>query len=342
MKKNFLRITAIMVMVVATFFGCAKIKICKSKNVLPDMSAQKELDAAKEAIEKAQNEGKDKRCPEAFKEVMDLWEKAVNLANAQNINAALDEARSAKEKAEMLCPDSDGDGVADEVDKCADTPKYVKVDERGCPVDSDGDGVPDFKDKCPNTPARAKVDPSGCPEDSDRDGVPDFKDRCPHTPAGVKVDDRGCPLDTDGDGVSDYMDKCPGTLKNQKVNAQGCWVCESLLNFDLKSAVNFDFDKFTVKTDYYERLGKVVDCLNLQPSMKIEIIGHTCSIGPKEYNQMLSEKRARAVMKYFLEKGVAKERLSTNGLGLTRPIASNETKEGRRKNRRVELNLLFQ
>jgi OOP family OmpA-OmpF porin len=59
--------------------------------------------------------------------------------------------------------DSDGDGVPDNLDKCPNTPKGVKVDARGCPLDSDGDGVPDHLDKCPNTPRGTKVDATGCP-----------------------------------------------------------------------------------------------------------------------------------------------------------------------------------
>ena len=59
--------------------------------------------------------------------------------------------------------DSDGDGVPDNLDKCPDTPKGVKVDKDGCPLDSDGDGVPDYLDKCPDTPKGVKVDKDGCP-----------------------------------------------------------------------------------------------------------------------------------------------------------------------------------
>ena len=59
--------------------------------------------------------------------------------------------------------DADGDGVADALDKCPETPKGVAVDATGCPVDSDGDGVPDYLDKCPGTPTGVAVDTTGCP-----------------------------------------------------------------------------------------------------------------------------------------------------------------------------------
>ena len=101
--------------------------------------------------------------------------------------------------------DTDGDGVADDTDKCPGTPAGTAVDSSGCPLpqDDDGDGVTNDIDKCPGTPAGAKVDASGCELDSDGDGVGDSRDQCPNTPAGAKVDDKGCELDGDGDGIVD-------------------------------------------------------------------------------------------------------------------------------------------
>jgi|GEM_PF-6188269 len=122
------------------------------------------------------------------------------------------------------CPkDSDADGVPDGVDKCAGTPKGWKVDATGCPADTDGDGVADAEDKCPGTPKDVKVNTSGCPvEDADGDGVWDGADRCPETPKGAKVDPVGCPMDADHDGVWDGLDQCPGTPAGTKVEANGC------------------------------------------------------------------------------------------------------------------------
>ncbi len=136
------------------------------------------------------------------------------------------------------------------------------------------------------------------------------------------------PSDSDGDGVYDDKDKCPGTPVGAEVDERGCWVIRNVM---------FDFDKYNIKEEYYPRLNKVVEVLKNNPTVKIEIEGHTDSIGSAKYNQTLSERRAQAVKNYSVNKGIAADRLKTAGYGLTRPIASNDTKEGRVKNRRVEL-----
>jgi len=230
-------------------------------------------------------------------------------------------------------PDTDGDGVPDSADKCPGTPAGVKVDSSGCPLDSDGDGVPDYQDKCPNTPAGVKVDSSGCPLDSDGDGVPDYQDKCPNTPAGVKVDSSGCPLDSDGDGVPDYKDQCPGTPPGVKVNQLGCPEREPII---LKG-VNFAFDSAELTPESHTILDGVAGILTKHPDLKVTIAGHTDSIGTAAYNKKLSQRRAESVMNYLISRGVNPANLTAVGFGEERPIASNDTAEGRAKNRRVEL-----
>jgi outer membrane protein OmpA-like peptidoglycan-associated protein len=119
-------------------------------------------------------------------------------------------------------PDSDGDGILNNRDRCPDTPAGAQVDGRGCPRDSDGDGVPDGVDRCAATVAGASVDASGCTHDTDGDNIPDGLDRCPATPAGVLVDPRGCPKDSDGDAIPDGLDRCSDTPRGATVDALGC------------------------------------------------------------------------------------------------------------------------
>ena len=228
--------------------------------------------------------------------------------------------------------DADGDGVADPLDKCPDTPKGTKVDAEGCALDSDGDGVTDDKDKCPDTPKGTKVNADGCPLDSDGDGVIDAKDKCPGTPAGAKVDANGCALDSDADGVADYADKCPGTPKGAKVDAKGCASQIVLQN------VNFKLNSNELTPESKAVLDKVAASLKSRSDIKgVQVIGHTDSTGAASYNQMLSEKRAKAVADYLVSQGVDSGSLSSKGMGESQPIADNGTAEGRAKNRRVEL-----
>jgi OOP family OmpA-OmpF porin len=224
--------------------------------------------------------------------------------------------------------DSDGDGVYDDADKCPGTPRGTKVDKQGCPIDSDGDGVYDNQDKCPGTPRGTKVDRQGCPLDSDGDGIYDNQDQCPGTPRGTKVDAKGCPIDSDGDGVNNDIDKCPNTPRGASVDKRGCWVLKG---------VTFDTAKANIDAGDAAILDAVVNILAQNSSVNIEIQGYTDNKGSADYNQKLSEKRAQAVMDYFISKGIDKGRLTAKGFGISNPAASNDTPEGRAENRRVEL-----
>ncbi|MDD5722917.1 MAG: OmpA family protein [Syntrophales bacterium] len=208
------------------------------------------------------------------------------------------------------------------------TPSGVKVDELGCPLDSDGDGVPDHLDKCPGTPEGVKVDSRGCPLDSDGDGVPDYLDKCLETPEGVEVDCKGCPLDSDSDGVSDSFDKCPGTPLGALIDEDGCWTIGEPL---------FDFDKSDIKTEYHPILDQVIIVFERNPSLRAEVRGYTDNFGAQAYNQILSNRRAEAVVSYLVQGGVDRNRLYPVGYGFSTPRASNESAEGRALNRRVEI-----
>ena len=197
------------------------------------------------------------------------------------------------------------------------------------PLDSDGDGVVDDVDKCPNTPRGMEVDAQGCPLDSDGDGVINDADKCPNTPPGVAVDGSGCPPDSDGDGVPDYLDQCPSTPVGATVNEVGCW--------SLKATMLFDTNSSYIKIEANPLLDEVVTILEKNPQLKVEIQGYADNTGTPEYNQWLSERRAKRVMDYLVTKGIDSARLEAKGYGSTNPVASNATEAGRAQNRRVEL-----
>jgi outer membrane protein OmpA-like peptidoglycan-associated protein len=104
--------------------------------------------------------------------------------------------------------------------------------------------------------------------------------------------------------------------------------------------VFFDFDKNELKQESFVELDKLADLLKKNPTVKIEISGHTDNKGDKKYNLTLSQKRAESVVNYLVQKGIAAARLVAKGYGDTMPIAPNDTEENKAKNRRTEVKVL--
>jgi outer membrane protein OmpA-like peptidoglycan-associated protein len=98
----------------------------------------------------------------------------------------------------------------------------------------------------------------------------------------------------------------------------------------------FDFDSSVIKKESFQTLDELVDLMYTWPKLKFDIHGHTDNKGTQEYNQILSDKRAKAVYDALISRGVDERRLRFRGFGFSKPIASNETEEGRAKNRRTE------
>ena len=102
------------------------------------------------------------------------------------------------------------------------------------------------------------------------------------------------------------------------------------------NAIRFQFDSAQIQDQYTPVLDAGIAELQQYPDRMVTITGHTCAMGPEQYNQGLSERRAAAVMQYLVDHGIAADRLQTQGAGETQPIADNTTLDGRRMNRRVE------
>jgi outer membrane protein OmpA-like peptidoglycan-associated protein len=102
----------------------------------------------------------------------------------------------------------------------------------------------------------------------------------------------------------------------------------------------FDFDKSLLKPESAPELDRLVNMLKEQTSMKIEISGHTDDLGTEQYNLALSERRAKNVIAYLVRSGIDQKRISVQYFGESKPVDSNETEEGRQKNRRVEFKIL--
>lgn len=102
----------------------------------------------------------------------------------------------------------------------------------------------------------------------------------------------------------------------------------------------FDFDKDVLKTSSYSELNRILELMQTGKINKIQISGHTDSTGDDVYNQSLSERRAKSVFVYFRQKGIAAERMQAIGFGENKPVASNDTIENKKKNRRVEFKVI--
>jgi outer membrane protein OmpA-like peptidoglycan-associated protein len=109
--------------------------------------------------------------------------------------------------------------------------------------------------------------------------------------------------------------------------------------FNLEN-VHFDIAKATLKPESYKALNELVELLKAKPSMTIEIAGHTDSDGDDDTNMKLSQERAASVVKYLISKGISSTRLTAKGYGETQPVASNDSEEGKKKNRRTEVRII--
>lgn len=260
------------------------------------------------------------------------------------------------------CPDTDRDGIVDMQDSCVTDSGLVEFN--GCP-DRDGDKVIDKKDDCPVTPGLAEF--AGCP-DRDKDGVPDREDLCPDVPGDVRhfgcpdtdgdgvydnedrciqvkgpKENMGCPYaDADGDGVFDKDDECPkvfGAVENK-----GCPKLEKKEIETLKYAfenLEFETGKDIIRSSSFPSLNALAALLVSKPNYGLRIEGHTDNVGSDEKNLILSQKRATAVRNYLVKRGVQGVNLEAFGYGESIPVADNDTPEGRQKNRRVEMKIIF-
>ncbi len=120
----------------------------------------------------------------------------------------------------------------------------------------------------------------------------------------------------------------PAPVVLKGVNEQGVWVVDETF---------FDFDKSVVKPEAFDYLNQVVEELKTYPRIKVNIQGHTDSIGTKTYNDALSIRRAQAVKTYLTNRGISGDRLTLEGFGFSKPAATNKTAKGRALNRRVEI-----
>lgn len=188
-------------------------------------------------------------------------------------------------------------------------------------------------------PVEATYEPAEppAPMDADGDGVPDESDQCSGTGAGVEVDATGCPLDADMDGVTDDIDECLDTEPDAVVDETGCvGVSETVTVETIELNIQFPSGSTNIPAEYRDQLQEVAAFLSKYDDVTINIEGHTDSQGSAAFNKKLSQQRADSVRDALIAyHGVDADRVTATGYGEEQPIASNETAEGRKQNRRV-------
>ena len=249
------------------------------------------------------------------------------------------------------CPDRDHDKIIDPEDACPDVagPPNSDPTKHGCPPpnDRDGDGIIDDEDACPDVPGVRSDDPekNGCPPDRDGDGIIDDEDACPDVP-GVRSRDpekNGCPPDRDGDGIIDDEDACPDVPgpRNEDPKKNGCPLAvveEGQIK--IMERIEFEFDSAKLVPSSTPVLEAVLKILDEHPEITDVLVeGHTDNVGKPKYNKKLSDKRAASVATWLTDHGISADRMRSAGIGMDRPIASNDDEVGRQTNRRVEFHI---
>jgi outer membrane protein OmpA-like peptidoglycan-associated protein len=254
------------------------------------------------------------------------------------------------------CPDTDNDAdkILDATDKCPLSPEDYDgfEDTDGCPeLDNDQDGIPDKKDNCPLKAENVNgyEDTDGCPEpDADNDGILDDKDTCPKRPEDKDgfEDDDGCPdPDNDQDGIPDEDDVCPKQAENFNGyrDKDGCpdkvLAVRTRGEIRITEEIHFDHGQVVPKRRSRKVLKAVLAVIRANPKIRVNVVGHTDSLGGADFNHYLSKARSQAIRDYLVRHSNPKEKLAERlfvlGRGKAEPKSSNRFKEGRASNRRV-------
>jgi OOP family OmpA-OmpF porin len=217
--------------------------------------------------------------------------------------------------------DTDGDGVADYLDKDNNTPAGVKVYADGTAVDTDGDGVADYLDQERVSPCK-EVDANGVSKDGDTDGVADCNDIEPNTKAGAQVDSKGKAIASGPIGISPVV-----------TNTDGGETVTSGVISGLPS-VFFPSNSSSVSYKNYNSLTQVAQFMKANPGAKLIVVGNSDKSGSASYNKVLGERRAKSVVDYFVTRnGIDASRFTVQSKGSEDPIS---TRRNSGQDRRVD------
>lgn len=225
---------------------------------------------------------------------------------------------------------------------------------KDCSVDSDHDGVPDTRDQCPDTPAGSTVDDKGCVVEG---GAAPAAEAAPAEPAAAMPEAAPAAEAPAAEAPAPALAEpapaaapdavlgpappvaggCAGAAEGVAVDANGCAVTQTFV----LQPIHFDTESALLTPLARTLLDGIAQTLLAQTDIRVEIGGHTDTQGPREYNEILSKLRAVTVMRYLADKGVAEDRMTVKGYGLSQPVAPNTTERGRAQNRRVEFRIML-
>jgi len=291
--------------------GCAGLQYAPKRGV---MYYHKELPAADRAVEAARSAGKDKECPQNFQAAEKMRNDAYDIYLACRTREGIAKANEASAAANALCP------------KKAEAPKPM-----------------------PPPPPAPSVSISAVPPSIDSGKCTDLR--------WTSANADSVSIDPGVGGVAGSGSKqvCPGSTTQYTITATGAGgtrTASTTVNVKppppkpkvvdrLSLHINFDSNKADIRPADVDELKKAIDFVKKYPGHNISVEGHTDNVGSDKYNQALSERRAAAVKEYLVKKGGADaSRIKSVGYGERKLIAGNATKEGRFKNRRVEVLIL--
>ncbi len=231
--------------------------------------------------------------------------------------------------------DTDGDGLNDRLESESDTDPLDR--------DTDGDGLLDGAEDRNRNGRVDAGETNPMVRDTDGGGLSDGEEARAGLDPLDRSDDRRPPepeptaADGDGDGVEDELDLCPDTAAGSTVRPDGCAVFDRPLELE---GVRFRVGRATITRDSEAALEEAAALLRDNPDVRVEVAGHTDDQGAARGNQVLSQRRAQAVVRWLTEHGIDASRLEARGYGETQPTASNATPEGRARNRRIEFRRL--
>ena len=234
-------------------------------------------------------------------------------------------------------PDTDGDGLSD-------GDEVIKYGSNPTVVDSDHDGLDDFAEV-------TKYHTNPILFDTDGDNLSDGAEVLTYHTDPLKIDTDGDGLsdgdeitkyhtnpllaDTDNGGISDGAEVAAGTNPNDASDDYLLKPKQQILSEIALEGIEFKSGSAQILSSSETVLNKVVKILSDNPTVKVEIQGHTDNTGAPEKNMILSTERAASVKKYLVNNGIADFRLTIKGYGANQPVASNDTEEGKQKNRRI-------